>query len=313
MKKYLIIFLALVLGFTTNAQIINVCGTDTVRLELQNYVNGIIQWEMSENDTLSWVDIEGEMGLTYKFLPEEQKFYRAKVYTTECDPIFTPISFVQLPPVANAGSDRNCGNNVINLIANEQLGATGIWTFHYGDGIIEDITDRNTKFTANYGDSIVLVWTLTNPCGSSSDTVSLVFEELVSITENEFIIVDNTDIIYSDSAQMANGTYIIKFSDPGIIASENVMLIGIREDMNFLEKVNSFTLQNGVYTFITEQGRIEDLFTSGTLNMGEAVNQSLTSKDGGMLPVIKGFPTRETFKAHAKKKWNHSTICYIQI
>jgi uncharacterized protein (TIGR02145 family) len=300
MKKNIVIFLAVVICTTAKAQIVNVCGTDTVIFELHNYVNGIIQWEVSENDTLSWVDIEGEMGLTYKFLPTEQKFYRAKVYTTECDPIYTPISFVQLPPVANAGSDRNCGNNVINLMANEQIGATGKWTFHYGTGVIEDITDRNTKLTANYGDSIVLVWTLTNSCGSSSDTVSLIFEELVSINDGEFIIVDNTDIIYSDSIQMANGTYIIKFSDPEIAPSENVMLIGIREDMSFLEKVNSFTLQNGIYTFATEQGRIEDLFTSGTLNMGEAVNQSLTSKDGGLLPEIKGFPTRETFKTYAK-------------
>lgn len=301
MKKILMICLAVIISFTAKSQIINVCGTDTVILELHNYYNGIIQWEMSENDTVNWVDIEGEMGLTYKFLPTEQKFYRAKVYTTECDPIYTPVSFIQLPPVANAGSDRNCGNNVVNLLANEQLGATGQWTIHYGDGIIEDITNKNSKFTGTYGDSIVLVWTLTNSCGSSSDTVSLVFEELVSINENEFIIVDNTDFIYSSSAQMASGTYIIKFSDLEIAPTENIILIGIREDMNFLEKVNSFTLQNGIYTFITEQGRIEDLFTSGTLNMGEAVNQSLTSKDGGMLPEIKGFPTRKEFKAYAKK------------
>jgi len=302
MKKYLILLVAVIFGLTAKSQIINVCGTDTVILELQNYDNGIVQWEMSENDTINWIEIEGEMGLAYKFLPTEQRYYRAKVYTTDCEPIYTPISFIQLPPIANAGSDRKVGNNVINLIGNEQIGADGLWKIHYGEGIIEEPDNRNSKFTAEYGDSIVLVWTLTNSCGISTDTVSLVFEELVSIEEDEFIVVDITDFIYSDSTEMANGLYKIQFSDPEIAPTENVILIGIREDMNFLEKVISFTLQNGVYTFITEQARLEDLFTTGTLNMGEAVNQSLMAKDGGTLPEIKGFPTRETFKAYANNK-----------
>ena len=302
MKKYILSFLGAVLAIAGNAQIMDVCGTDSVILELHNYRDGIIQWEMSESDTVNWIDLEGETGLTYNFRPAEQRFIRAKVLTTECEPIYTPISFIQLPPVANAGSDRNCGNTEIFLTGNTQIGSIGSWSIIHGTGIIEDIYDRHSKFSGNYGDSVALVWTLTNSCGSSSDTISLVFEELVSITEDEFLVVDITDSICSTPEEIANGIYKIIFSDPGITANEDIFLIGIRDDISFLRKVTAFTLQNGMYTFVTVNAQLEDLFTSGTLNMGDAVNQSMMSKDGGLLPEIEGFPTRKTFKSFAKNK-----------
>ena len=137
MKKIILILGILLSAFTTKAQVINVCGTDSVTLTVDNYVNGTIEWQESI-DTLSWANIPEVSGITYRFLPTQTKYYRAVVKTTDCQPLYSAISLVQLIPIANAGTDRIIGNTSMTLLGNSVPGATGEWTILSGSGGILD-------------------------------------------------------------------------------------------------------------------------------------------------------------------------------
>ncbi|GEM_PF-853591 len=307
MKKIILILGILLSAFTTKAQVINVCGTDSVTLTVDNYVNGTIEWQESI-DTLSWANIPEVSGITYRFLPTQTKYYRAVVKTTDCQPLYSAISLVQLIPIANAGTDRIIGNTSMTLLGNSVPGATGEWTILSGSGgILDNPTNPRALLTGINKEKYTLKWTLTNACGQSADTVAVTFDDIIS--KSNFIVVDNTDSILSDSTQMTNGIYKIKFSDPTINPSDSVMLIGMRNNISFLQKVITFTLQDSIYTFNTVQGSFEELIKTGVLNMGDAVNQAMMldspkmiKSNSALLQVNNTFPTRETLRENSNNK-----------
>lgn len=307
MKKITTLIIALIAVFSTQAQVVNVCGTDSVTLTVENYVNGAIEWQVSI-DTLTWVNIPEVSGETYKFLPTQTKYYRAMVKTSDCEPLYSAISLVQLTPIANAGTDRTIGNTSLTLLGNSVPGATGEWVILSGTGgIIDNSSNPRALFTGINKEKYILKWTLTNACGQSADTTAITFDEIVS--KNNFIVVDNTDSLYSDSTEMANGTYRIKFSDPTIVPYDSVMLIGMRSNISFLQKVISFTLQDSIYTFSTVEGSFEELIKAGVLNMGDALNQSiildspaLMKMNSSSLVLKSTFPTRETLNENKDNK-----------
>jgi len=298
MKRYLLSLVALCFLFLTNAQdITTTCGTDTIVLEVENYQNGIIEWEESL-DTIVWLTIEGETGENYKFFPTETKYYRASVITAECDPLYSAITLVQLPPAAYAGSDREFGGKTAKLMGSYEIGSVGTWSILEGEkGSIANPNDPYAEFTGEYDENYTLIWTVTNGCGQSTDTVSIVLKEIKA--KDNFIVVDNTDTIYSDSAERAAGLYRIQFSDSSIMPTDTMMLIGMRQDMSFIVKILSFTKNNGVYEFTTAAGGLEDIIQSGPVNVGDGVNESMVN-DGKK--KFSGFPTRETLKDYAKNK-----------
>lgn len=297
MKKTILFVFAFFAFTLTNAQDVTVCGTDTLILEVDNYVNGAIRWEESI-DNENWVSIEGAVGKTFTFFPIETKYYRAKVITAECDPLISATTLVLLPPKANAGSDREIGGNTTRLFGSSDLGAIGEWTIIAGEGgNIEESNNAYSKFTGQYGVVYSLVWTVANACTESSDTVSIVFEEI--ITKNNFIVVDNTDEILSNSTEMADGIYRIKFSDPTIEPFDSAVLIGMREDISFLAKVHSYILQDSVYIFTTEEGDLADIVESGPVNIGDVVNESMIEDEETKYDA---FPTRASLKRYAGNK-----------
>jgi uncharacterized protein (TIGR02145 family) len=299
MKKIIISVILMLSFFITNAQIETVCGTDTIILQVENYKNGVIEWQESI-DTLNWVTIPEVSGINFKFFPTQTKYYRAVVKTSTCNPLCSAITLVQLPPIANAGTDRIIGNTFATLLGNELQGATGEWIIISGNGgILENPSNSNSNFTGLNKENYTLKWTLTNTCGQSSDTVVIAFDEIMA--NNNFIVVDNTDLILSDSTEIANGTYKIKFSDANISPFDSVMLIAMREDISFLRKVNTFSLQDSIYTFITTQGSFQDLFKSGVLNLGDVVNQAIMAETS-QLKSANAFPTRETLKENKNNR-----------
>ena len=309
MKKITTLIIALIAVFSTQAQVVNVCGTDSIVLQVENYDGrGVIEWQ-EFIDSVNWVTIPEMVGETYTFFPTESKYYRAVVKTSDCQPLYSAITLVQIPPIANAGIDRSIGTASMSLLANYIPGAVGEWTILSGNGgILENRSYHKSVLTGVNNETYKLKWTLTNACGQSSDTVQISFNQLDVI--NNFIVVDNTDTIFSDSTLLANGLYRIKFSDNNITPVDSVILIGMREDISFLRKVISFTLQDSVYTFITEQGSLQDLFKSGVVNIGDAVNKSLTSASS--MSKIKGvdaFPTRQTLIAN--KNSNDIQMLYV--
>ena len=299
MKRYLIFAIFFLMGMVTFAQITNVCGNDTVILQVDNYVDGVIEWQESI-DNNSWATIPEVSGALYKFMPKENKYYRAVVKTSTCDPLYSAVSFVQLPPIANAGTDRIIGDTNMTLLANIDANVSGIWSIIEGNnGTLSDKTFANSNFSGIYNQQYKLLWTVTNACGQAKDTVMIEFKEIKA--KNNFIIVDNTDSIYSDSTDLSWGVYKIKFSDSTIVASDSIILIGVRSDMSFLRKVYGFnkSISKNIYSFYTEQATFEDIITSGTVNIGDAVNQSITQ---GTLKSYSPFPTRNTIKNNSDNK-----------
>ena len=297
MKKMIPFLLALIAAVGTQAQVVNVCGTDSIFLQVENYDGrGVIEWQESI-DSINWVTIPEIVGEMYKFFPTQTKYYRAVVKTSSCDPLYSAFSFVQLPPVANAGSDKLVGGKSTILLGNQLLGATSEWTVLEGDsGIIAEPRNPYSQFSGKYNVPYKLKWTVTNGCGQSSDTINVQFE--VIIAKNNFIIIDNTDTLYSDSTEMESGMYRIKFSDPTIVPADSVVLIGMREDFSFLRKVVSFSLQDSIYSFTTIQGTLEDIFKNGRIDFGSAINQGLLIENGtpqgSKVKGLSTFPTRQS-------------------
>jgi gliding motility-associated-like protein len=87
----------------------------------------------------------------------------------------TLVSYAQ-PTVADAGTDqRACDVTSFNLTANDPAVGTGSWSTIVGGKTVANAANYNTSITVAPGDSIVLVWTVSNGnCPPSTDTVTLV-------------------------------------------------------------------------------------------------------------------------------------------
>jgi hypothetical protein len=280
------------------------CGGDSITLTYPGYTNtGVVEWQES-GDTLNWVNIPEVFGPQYRFLPNETKFYRGVLKTSD-SLYYSSVTRVQMPPVANAGLDKVAGGNSVILLGNMVDGSLGEWTVLEGDScLIADPANNYSLIGGKYNIDYVLQWRLWNACGESLDTVIVRFEEL-NVKLN-FIVVDITDSLYSDSTQIANGYLKIKFSDPSISPADSVVLIGMRDTLSFFQKATSFYFEDSIYHFTTIQASFEDIFTSGTINIGDAINQGILEGDVSLKSArvgkSSGFPTRETLKEFAGNK-----------
>ena len=103
--------------------------------------------------------------------------------TTKCLDIWSGTSWMSYcegacyppPTIANAGQDQlvSIGNSTIIQANNPTLG-TGTWSIISGvGGSISNVNSSTTSFSGNVGNSYTLAWTITNPCGNSSDQVNI--------------------------------------------------------------------------------------------------------------------------------------------
>ena len=285
----------------TSSQITDVCGTDTVILSITNYHYGTIHWEKAHTIG-EWTSILNAHEFEYKFLPEENMYYRAVVKFPDCPPVFSQISYVQLPPVANAGIDRIVSGNEVRLSANREQGAYGQWKIIEGnDG---NISQTNNPYALLQGSDTLytLVWKLTNSCGQSSDTVQVRFREL--IFKENIAIVDTTDLLLSSNAEIANGIYKISFTEPVPAIEESTVLIGMHNG-GYLRIVDSFTADGNIYTMQTSQATLEDLIESGALDIAQVFDfetLSESEKKYGKYQSLSRMPTRAELISKSKYK-----------
>lgn len=68
--------------------------SDTVFLRLQGILYGNIQWQQAL-DTLTWNDIPGATFNPYPLVPDQTRFYRAKVTSGSCDPFYSQVQVIQ--------------------------------------------------------------------------------------------------------------------------------------------------------------------------------------------------------------------------
>ncbi len=299
-KKHTILIIALLLiSNIVNSQIVNVCGNDSVKLRVNNYQYGTIEWEASF-DNITWNKIQGANDTVYHFLPKETKYYRALVKFSQCEPEYSQVSLVQMPPVANAGNDRKVSENSVIMGANKNDGAIGTWSIISGEsGNFSDINNPYAEFIGT--DSIYsLVWELTNVCGTSTDTINVEFRD--NIYYSAIAVVDSTDTVISDSTQMANGLYIVKFSNPAPDITDSTVILGLIND-GFIRKVDSFTLQNDTFTMHTSQGSLEQITEYGSHDLAKvfSIDTILNSRLTNM-KKLDHCPTRAELLNDAKYK-----------
>ena len=289
MKKTLFLLLLLTgLSFTVKAQVTDVyAGNDTIELRVGNYQYGFIQWQIAY-DTENWRDIEGANESSYRFFPTENAYYRARATFPNCPEGTSSICYVQVPPKADAGPDRTLpeGSGAA-MFALLEDGCVGEWEIISGEnGTLSDMHSPNAYFEGTDSE-YKLKWTVTNAAGSVSDTLCIKY--LHTVMSDNYLVVDTTDIILSDSTLLVNGEYIIAFSEP-VELNDSMLLIGVG-DNSFLRKVVSYTYDevNDVYDIFTIQGTLADLLEEGVFSF------DLTSsfKSGKRVVVSNRYPTRK--------------------
>gem|GEM_PF-1014807 len=289
-----------VIKFTT-PEIKNIkCANDSITLSFENYKEGTIEWQRSE-DLKFWETIPNSNSTKYTILPEESMYYRAVAKFSDRQPFYSRITFVKTVPLANAGFDRIIPGNEVYLNANTEEGSTGKWSILEGsDGVLSNINDNNAYFQGT--DSIYsLTWELTNQCGTVRDTVKLRFRE------NEYIdnkvIVDTTDAILSSPAELARGIYKIRFSEPFPEITDSTVLVGIT-DGGFLREVETFTLEDNIFTIHTKQASLDDITRQGAFDLAQvfSIDTALTSNNNktGDYIRLNQMPTREQLNADTK-------------
>jgi uncharacterized protein (TIGR02145 family) len=241
-------------------------GTDSVELSLGNYQYGSIQWQYSL-DTISWFDIPNAFDEQLVYKPEQTQFVRAEVSYANCPPEHSEVKLLQKTPAANAGISRTANiGDTLHLQANMEENATGSWQILQGaNGLLKTPTEAASKF---YGtDSLYrLRWTLTNSCGTSSDDINVRYVR--PKVSSKVVVVDTTDIIFSDSAQLAHGYYVISFSDSNIVIGDSTILVSLVNG-GFLRKVDSWSMANdSTYAMYTTQATLYDILESGVINFG---------------------------------------------
>ncbi|MBP7850035.1 MAG: right-handed parallel beta-helix repeat-containing protein [Lentimicrobiaceae bacterium] len=93
------------------------------------------------------------------------------------DTLYISFACTPQPDHANAGPDSlNIPGTSVTLQANQPVNGTGLWTILSGTGgSFSDSLLHNTLFTGQVGNGYSLIWTISNACGSSSDTVLIGF------------------------------------------------------------------------------------------------------------------------------------------
>ncbi len=270
MKKtiHLLLFIVLLLSAPeAMAQVVSICaGQDSVRLRLENYQYGKIQW-MSSYDNENWELIEDATDTVYEFMPEENKYYRAQVFFNDCEPVFSATSYVQTLPKPFAGTDKTLSTGSgIYLSASTQPGSIGQWDILSGVGGV--LANDTSAYSFFYGSdtTYLLRWTMTNACGSRSDTLKIRYVETVYYPD--IVYVDSTDQVLSDSAEMVNGHYRIIFSDSSVVVTDSSVLIGSLTKA-FFEKVEHVQMVGDTCIMETHPATLDDILVYGVLNAAE--------------------------------------------
>lgn len=269
MKKllpFISIIVLLTVAGSSDAQVVEVCagdGTDSVTLTVSNYQYGLIQWQWSE-DMLVWKDVPGAHDTVLHCKPTTECYYRVWMEYPNCPADSSQISHILFNPKAVAGPDRLLNEGfVAKLFANEVPEARCWWRVLEGDSAsLEDPTNPHSHFTGP--DTLYkLSWTVANACGVSSDTVEIRYRHTVYY--DAIAIVDTTDIILSDSSEMASGLCRVIFSNPAPTITDSTVLIGLVGE-GFLRKVVYFDYLGDTCVMYTRQASFEDLLVEGVIN-----------------------------------------------
>ena len=300
MKKILTFIISALLvcfQYHVQAQVVDVCagdGTDSVTLSVANYQYGQIQWQQSE-DMEEWWDIYRAIDTTLRVLPKGHMYYRAKISFAGCPDDYSDTLHVQYDPSADAGFDRvlNVGERC-RMRASLNSGERGVWTVLEGsDAVFGDVLNPKSSFLGT--DTLYrLVWTVYNACGTSSDTIEVRYVE--TILYDAIVPVDTTDIILSDSLQMAEGYYEIVFNDPIPVITDTTILVSFRET-SFLRKVVDFFYEGDTCHLFTDPATVDDVLLYGVIGIPDYIADDEFGSRSVGTSYINHLPTRAEIEA----------------
>jgi len=155
-------FSALPAGYRYNGIIYFLNATAAFWSSTETYYSNGTYWYLQNNSAAVYRDILGKtLGFSVRCL------------------LNTTLACTPQPDQANAGPDKlNIAGTTTSLQANTPVNGSGLWSIISGQGgSFADDTLATSLFTGQAGESYVLVWTISNQCGSTSDTVQIGFAQ----------------------------------------------------------------------------------------------------------------------------------------
>ena len=178
------------------------------------------------------------------------------------------VNFTHTPTAASAGDDAHFSDGTIstNLDANVPDQGTGLWTIVTGEGgVFTDNEDPKTEFSGDACEEYVLQWAISTSCESSTDQVSVRFDNVImqadagpdqSITDGtiattlagndpgsfiaEWIIISGENGTITDPTNSISGfsgqvceIYVLKYSiTSGCGVSEDEVIISFSQELS---------------------------------------------------------------------------------
>ena len=201
---------------------------NTVQLQAVTPTDGTGQWSslsggLFTNDTDPTTIFSGTPGQSYQL---------AWTVTNSCGSIsdYMNVSFacVPEPSQADAGQDIvDVLETYTSLAANQPLAGTGMWSILSGiGGSFSNEYAHNAIFYGTTYETYELVWTISNNCGSTSDTVTVNFVcQAVSQANagfDEFNIQTNSYTLAASQPQVGVGRWTIVSGENGSISDSTL-------------------------------------------------------------------------------------------
>ncbi len=185
------------------------------------------------------------------------------------------------PDQANAGPDSlNIPGTSINLQANTPVHGSGQWTIANGQGgSFACDTTPTTTFTGATGESYALIWTISNHCGSTSDSVMLHFAEPVFACGDS--LVDGRDMQSYPTVQIGTQCWMASNLNTG------VMVTSVHTGANHADVSDNGITEKYCY----DNDSANCLIYGGLYDWNEMMNYTIAEGTQGVCPLGWHIPT----------------------
>lgn len=196
--------------------------------------------------------------------------------------IFMPPLCTPQPDQALAGADNlHITDTIVLLQANQPVNGQGLWTIISGQGgSIDNDTLATTAFTGQAGSQYTLVWTISNHCGHSADTVLIGFDIPVNFSCGDTFI-DLRDNQLYPTIQIGTQCWMSRNLNIGVMAT-SVNVGGLHSDVS----------DNGIIEkYCWNNNPSECDVYGGLYDWNEMMNYLTTATPQGICPTGWRIPT----------------------
>jgi len=227
-----------------------------------NLRSNVYFWSSSEYSSTTGI----YRGLSYDYAGVGRSYdYKTTGFSVRCLRDSIPPCTPQ-PDQANAWPDSlNIPDTSITLQANQPVNGTGVWSIFSGTGgSFADSSQYNTVFTGQVGNAYSLIWTITNQCGSTRDTVNLSFADTSAYTCGG-ILTDPRDNQQYPTVQIGTQCWMAKNLNVGTMVngSSNQTNNSTIEKYCYNNDINNCNTYGGLYQWDEAMGYTTTAGTQG--------------------------------------------------